>query len=119
MLNAMRAKFGKWIVLGIIGLIVMVFLFFGVVNPNRQMGPDAAGEVNGEPHVWCVRNGVACDLTRTQYDERADRVFVVPANRYPCTRRLDATNIVVDEDLVERVERFYTCDEFVKRKHKK
>jgi len=79
----------------------------------------ARGEVNGEPHVWCVRNGVACDLTRTQYDERADRVFVVPANRYPCTRRLDATNIVVDEDLVERVERFYTCDEFVKRKHKK
>jgi hypothetical protein len=79
----------------------------------------ARGEVYGEPHVWCERNSVACDLTRTQYDERADRVFVVPANRYPCTRRLDATNIVVDEDLVERVERFYTCDEFVKRKHKK
>lgn len=77
------------------------------------------GEVNGNPHIWCERNGVALDLTRTQYDARADRVFVVPANRYPCTRRLDATKIVVDEDLVERVERFYTCDEFVKRKHKK
>jgi hypothetical protein len=79
----------------------------------------ARGEVNGNPHIWCERNGVALDLTRTQFEGHVDRVFVVPANRYPCTRRLDATKISINEDFVERVERFYTCDEFVKRKHKK
>lgn len=52
MLNAMRASFGRWVVLGIIGLIVLVFLFFGVVNPSKfggGAGAEAAGEVNGDP----------------------------------------------------------------------
>lgn len=78
----------------------------------------ARGEVNGEPHVWCERNGVACDLTRTQYDSRAARVFVVPASRYPCTRRLSSDSVFINEETVEAIEKFYSCDDFVKRKHK-
>jgi len=78
----------------------------------------AYGLVNGNRHAWCERNGVACDLTYTQFQGHADRVFVVPANRYPCTRRLDAASVFINEETVEEIEKFYSCDEFVKRKHK-
>ena len=41
------------------------------------------GTVKGELHYWCAKNGVAIDLTYTQFDAQAERVYVVPASKYP------------------------------------
>ena len=77
------------------------------------------GHILGTRHAWCERNGVVCDLTYTQFDPRADRVFVVPASRYLCSRSLVVDSVFINEETVEEIEKFYSCDEFVKRRHKK
>lgn len=75
------------------------------------------GIVNDGTHVWCARNGVALDLTRTQFAIGVDRVFVMPACMYPCDTLLGDVGIDVETELAQ-AERFYTCDAFVKRKGK-
>ena len=52
MLTWIRERFGKVVISSIIGLITLVFVFSGIMNPKRTrgMGEGAvAGEVNGEP----------------------------------------------------------------------
>src|SRR4051794_38327248 len=50
-LSTIRTKFGTVIISGIIGLIALVFVFYGVVNPRATRGlheGSVAGTVNGD-----------------------------------------------------------------------
>lgn len=79
----------------------------------------ACGIVNGMGHVWCERNGVAVDLTRTQYNVNEDRVFVMPDSLYPCDKRVTGDNVFINDETVAQIEKYYTCESFVKRKSKR
>jgi hypothetical protein len=92
-------------------------------QPPAQGAAHAAnvvsGVVRGTAHIWAQRNGVACDLTFTQFYPDAARVYVVPANRYPATQKEVLCSLYVDEAVFNKVERFYSCSDFAKRTRKK
>jgi hypothetical protein len=49
MISAMRSKFGPAIIFGVMGVIVVVFVFSGIFTQSSLSGgPGVAGEVNGE-----------------------------------------------------------------------
>ena len=51
MISAMRSKFGPTIIIGVMGIIVVVFIFSGIFTRGSGVGssgPGVAGEVNGE-----------------------------------------------------------------------
>jgi hypothetical protein len=49
MISAMRSKFGPAIIFGVMGVIVVVFVFSGIfTRSSLSGGPGVAGEVNGE-----------------------------------------------------------------------
>lgn len=80
------------------------------------------GTVRGENHFWCIKNGVVIDLTYTQFDSRASRVYVVPSVYYSATSGVPVPlmsdlSTEVQEN-VAAIEKYYTCESFVRRKRK-